>query len=178
MRGRRRVRGHGGAALILTLTLMLLPWRVSPSVIHSAPVYSLLALITTHGWRQGARFLLLPAHPPACDEEQPRRRRCRPRYHHRSLTASAPASVCLSLLCLHPRRQLPSAHVPPSPPPTSPTHPSPARHLAAPAAEARTRSCRRILLLTCRAVIIVAPVPPLRTRKACLHAALSAPAHS
>ncbi|KAM0709798.1 hypothetical protein Q7P35_003839 [Cladosporium inversicolor] len=55
---------------------------------------------------------------------------------------------------------------PPSPPPTSPTHPSPARHLAAPAAEARTRSCRRILLLTCRAVIIVAPVPPLRTRKA------------
>lgn len=113
MRGRRRVRGHGGAALILTLTLMLLPWRVSPSVIHSAPVYSLLALITTHGWRQGARFLLLPAHPPACDEEQPRRRRCRPRYHHRSLTASAPASVCLSLLCLHPRRQLPSAHVPP-----------------------------------------------------------------
>ena len=90
------MRGHGGAALILKL--MLLPWRVSPSVTQSAPVDSLLALSTTHGWWQGARFLLLPAHPPACDDEQPRRRRCRRRYHHRSLAASAPASVCLSLL--------------------------------------------------------------------------------
>lgn len=153
MRGWRRVRGHGGAALILML--MLLPWRVSLSVIHSAPVDSLLALSTTHGWWQAARFLLLPAQPPVCDEQQPRRRRCRRRYHHRSLTASAPASVC-RCLCLHPRRQLPSAHVPPSPPPTSPTHPPPARHLAA--AAARTRSCRRTLLLTCRAVIVVAPV--------------------
>jgi hypothetical protein len=56
--------------------------------------------------------------PPACDDEQPRRRRRR--HHHRSLTASAPASV---VACLHPRRHLPSAHVPPSPPPTClPSH--------------------------------------------------------
>ena len=53
---------------------------------------SLLALSTTHGWWPGVRFLLLPAQPPACDDEHPRRR-CRRRYHHRSLTASAPASV-------------------------------------------------------------------------------------
>ena len=171
------MRGHGGAALILTL--MLLPWRVSLSVIHSAPVDSLLAFSTTHGWWQAARFLLLPAQPPVCDEQQPRRRRCRRRYHHRSLTASAPASVC-RCLCLHPRRQLPSAHVPPSPPPTSPTHTHrpPVTWQQHQQQAARTRSCRRTLLLTCRAVIIVAPVPPLRTRKACLHAALSAPAHS
>jgi hypothetical protein len=70
--------------------------------------------------------------------------------------------VCLLLLCLHSRRQLPSAHVPPSSPPTSPTPIT--RHLAA-----RTRSCRHSSLLTCRAVIVA-----LRTRKACLSAVRSA----
>lgn len=59
---------------------------------------SLLALSTTHGWWPGVRFLLLPAQPPACDDEHPRRR-CRRRYHHRSLTASAPASVCRCSAC-------------------------------------------------------------------------------
>lgn len=60
---------------------------------------SLLALSTTHGWWwPGAQFLLLPAQPPACDDEHPRRR-CRRRYHHRSLTASAPASVCRCSAC-------------------------------------------------------------------------------
>ena len=138
------------------------------------------ACLKHHPWWRGARFLLLPDRSTAG-----LRRRAPTTTLPPPLSSSFPhcicTCVCLSLLCLHPRRQLPSAHVPPSPPvppPTSPTHPSPTRHLAAAAerARARTRSVadRRTSLLTCRAVIIVA----LRTRKACLQAALSAPAHS
>ena len=54
--------------------------------------------------------------------------------------------VCLSLLCLHPRRQLPSAHVPPCHrPPISPTPPSPACHLAAAAAAKAAARAREAL---------------------------------
>ena len=137
------MRGHGGAALILTLMLLLLPGRVSPSVIHySWRTHSALlpACLKHHPWWQAVRFLLLHDQPPACDDEQPRRRRrCRRRHHHRSLTASAPASV---VACLHPRRHLPSAHVPPYPPPTYLPHtpiarPSPGSRSSSTSARAR-----------------------------------------
>lgn len=142
---------------------------------------SLLALSIHHPWMVVARRAI-PAF--ACSTAGLRRRApttTLPPPLSTSFLHCICTCLCLSPLCLHPRRQLPSAHVPPSPPvppPISPTHPSPTRHLAAVAerARARTRSVadRRTSLLTCRAVIIVA----LRTRKACLLAALSAPAHS
>jgi hypothetical protein len=100
------VRGHGGAAA-------LLPSRVvSPSVTQLPDCFS----TRTHGGKvHDSCFCLINSRSATTTTTTTLPTPLSSSFPHCICTC-----VCLSLLCLHPRRQLPSAHVPP-PPPTSPT---------------------------------------------------------
>ena len=84
-----------------SLTHAHAPAMEGKPVRHSitSQLYSLLASSITHGGKARDSCFCLIDQPPACDDSNGHPRRCRRRYHHRSLTASAPASVCRCSAC-------------------------------------------------------------------------------